>query len=133
MTRAEVLEAAKAAITGQRSQDHGEMENRFDVIADFWSAYLDQEVSAKDVGIMMALLKIARIKTGHDEHNSYIDACGYMACAAELETDESGIPIMPTQVIKNCEGCKFRLIGTKYCVLYCSYSGTRCGNYTPQK
>lgn len=84
MDRIEVLETAKATITGQREQDHGEMENSFEVIAEFWSAYMDTEITAKDVGIMMALLKIARIKTGHDVRDSFVDACGYMACAGEL-------------------------------------------------
>lgn len=86
MDRVEVLEAAKAAITGQRAQDHGEIENSFEVIAEFWSDYLNTEISAKDVAIMMALLKIARIKTGHDERDSFVDACGYMACAGELDS-----------------------------------------------
>lgn len=93
MNRVEVLEYAKSAITGQREQDHGEMENSFEAIAELWSAYLYSEISAKDVGIMMALLKIARIKTGHDVRDSFVDACGYMACAGELATkNENGEP-----------------------------------------
>ena len=32
---------------------------------------------------MMALLKIARISSGTDKEDSFIDACGYMACAGE--------------------------------------------------
>lgn len=86
MDRAEVLESAKAAITGKREQDHGDMENSFETIAGFWSVYLGEEITGKDVAIMMTLLKIARIKTGHDERDSYIDSCGYMACAGELDS-----------------------------------------------
>lgn len=85
MDRVKILELAKAAITGEREQDHGEMESSFEVIAEFWSSYMGTKITAKDVGIMMALLKIARIKTGHDERDSFVDACGYMACAGELE------------------------------------------------
>ena len=33
----------------------------------------------------MALLKIARIATGTFKEDSYIDACGYLACGAELD------------------------------------------------
>lgn len=65
------------------------MENSFEVIAEFWSAYMDTEITAKDVGIMMALLKIARIKTGNDVRDSFVDACGYMACAGELESKKN--------------------------------------------
>lgn len=85
MDRVNILDQAKASITGQREQNHGEMENSFEVISEFWSAYMDTEITAKDVGIMMALLKIARIKTGHDVKDSFVDACGYIACAGELE------------------------------------------------
>jgi hypothetical protein len=33
---------------------------------------------------MMALLKIARIATGTFKGDSYVDACGYIACAGEI-------------------------------------------------
>lgn len=56
----------------------------FALIANLWSVYLEHDVSAHDVGIMMALLKIARIKDGRFKADSYIDAAGYIACAAEI-------------------------------------------------
>lgn len=84
MNREEILLEAQKAITGHREQDHVEMENSFETIAGFWTVYLGKEITAKDVAVMMSLLKIARIKTGHDEKDSFIDACGYMACAGEL-------------------------------------------------
>lgn len=45
--------------------------------------------SATDVAIMMALFKIGRIATARDmNEDSYIDAAGYIACAAECAAIE---------------------------------------------
>ncbi len=88
MKRNEILDAAKSAVTGKREQDKGNMENSFEQISKLWTAYKDVEFSPKDVAIMMALLKIARIQTRHDTRDSFIDACGYMACAGELDTED---------------------------------------------
>lgn len=88
MKRDEILDAAKFATSGQRDQDKGNMESSFEQISKLWTAYKDIEFSPKDVAIMMALLKIARIQTRHDTRDSFIDACGYMACAGELDTED---------------------------------------------
>lgn len=85
MQRREILECAIDAVTGQRAQDHGELENSFFMIAKLWSVYWGETFKPKDVACMMALLKIARTATGHDKWDSYVDACGYMACAGELD------------------------------------------------
>ena len=37
---------------------------------------------------MMALLKIARIKTGGGTGDSYVDLAGYAACAYEIAENE---------------------------------------------
>lgn len=42
----------------------------------------------------MALLKIGRITTGNAKEDNYVDACGYMACAAEIAT--GGIKVSHT-------------------------------------
>lgn len=64
MTRAEILDRAKECVCGQREQDYGKPEDNFAIIADLWSAYKGTEFNAKDVAVMMSLMKIARIKTG---------------------------------------------------------------------
>lgn len=84
MNREEILAKAKEAGTGQREQDYGRAEDSFQEIADFWKAYKNLDFSPKDVAIMMALMKIARIKTGHDKEDSYVDACGYISLAGEV-------------------------------------------------
>ena len=64
MTREEVLDTAKTCVMGKREQDYGSPESNFQVIANFWSTYLNREISTVDVAMMMALLKISRIKNG---------------------------------------------------------------------
>lgn len=83
-TRAEILDAAKKIVTGEREKQYGSPEDNFDVIARFWTTYAGHSFTPVDVAVMMTLLKVARIKTGHYKTDSYIDACGYLACAAEI-------------------------------------------------
>ena len=98
MTRAETLDAAKACVCQNREQEYGSPENNFATIADMWNKYLYArwgsgnvpagQVTSMDVAMMMALLKIARTATGTFKEDSFVDACGYIACAAELAKGE---------------------------------------------
>lgn len=84
MTRRECLETAEHMVDGNRQEDYGTPEDNFTVIAELWSAYLgNKKVSALDVSMMMALMKIARIKAGTKE-DSFVDLAGYAACGAEI-------------------------------------------------
>lgn len=82
MTRPEILDAAKACVCGQREQDHGSPEENFAAISKLWNAYL-----GGDVAMMMALLKIARIRTGRHTADSYVDLAGYAACGGEISAE----------------------------------------------
>lgn len=90
MTRAEILDEAKKCITGKREDDYGSPEDNFKLIADFWNDYLYSQKSgfpklvAKDVSMMMCLMKIARITTGTATDDSFIDLAGYAACGGEI-------------------------------------------------
>ena len=84
MKRAEVLDTAKEYVTKDRASDHGDMEDNFSTIARYWSEHLGHEVTSVDVGIMMSLLKIARLKGNPYHQDNYVDGCGYLSCAAEL-------------------------------------------------
>ena len=95
MTRAGILDTAKQIVTTDRNARYGEPEDNFDVIAQFWNHYITTTkdvclcLSATDVAIMMALFKIGRISTARDmNEDSYIDAAGYIACAAECAAIE---------------------------------------------
>lgn len=93
LTRADILHAAEKCVCGQRETDYGTPEDNFKAIAELWEAYLNKactrgvnvRVEAKDVAVMMALLKIARIAAGGGKADSWIDLVGYAACGAECE------------------------------------------------
>ena len=88
MTRKEVLEAAAEIVCKDREEKYGKPENNFELIAKMWSIWLDTEVTASDVAMMMAMLKIARIKTGKPKDDNYIDLIGYVACMAEIDVEK---------------------------------------------
>ena len=87
MKRADILHTAEKCVCGQREQDYGSPENNFQTIADFWSVYKGVKFSASDVAMMMALLKVARIKSGGGTEDSFVDLAGYAACGGELVTE----------------------------------------------
>lgn len=83
MTRAEILEQAAECVYRDREQDYGSPENNFALIAELWTIYKDTQFTPKDVAMMMALLKIARIKHS-DKPDSFVDLAGYAACGGEI-------------------------------------------------
>lgn len=86
MTREEILSKAKECVCGQREQDYGSPENNFQLIADLWTDYLGKLISPTDVAMMMALLKIARIRNGGGTGDSFVDLAGYAACGGEINS-----------------------------------------------
>lgn len=85
VTRETVLDAAKRCVCGDREQDYGSPENNFRTIASMWAAYMGTEFTPVDVAAMLALLKIARIASGHAKADNWIDLAGYASCGGELE------------------------------------------------
>lgn len=87
MTRAQILDAAKAAVCGQREQDYGSPEDSFAAIAAYWTVYLRQlrgpDLTSQDVAMMMILLKVAR-QGGRGKLDNLIDIAGYAACGGEI-------------------------------------------------
>lgn len=84
LTRRSVLEEATRCVCTDRNNQYGEPEDNFAVIAGLWSEYLGVHINAHHVAMMMALFKIGRIMTGVAKADSYVDACGHLACAAEI-------------------------------------------------
>jgi len=82
-----VLEEAMKVVLTNREKKYGPPEDSFTAIAKLWSAYKGCEFSAKDVAVMMSLLKIGRIVTGQIKEDNWVDAVGYLACGAEMESD----------------------------------------------
>jgi len=95
MTREQILKSAVEIVTKDRENQYGAPEDNFGPIAELWASYMrarccapgaDIDICPEDVGIMMALLKIARIATGQEKPDNYIDLAGYAACAGEIAT-----------------------------------------------
>lgn len=89
MTREECLKAAEKAVTGQREYDYGKPENNFGMIANLWMSYLGIPVDPIDVAMMMALLKVARVKTSTaPADDCFADLAGYAACGCEIAAEK---------------------------------------------
>ena len=97
LDRAEILQEALKIITGDRTQQYGEPEDSFSCIADLWSTFLTYSLAQPvtimphEAGIMLALMKIARLatSTGLGTPDTYIDLAGYAACAGESSAIEA--------------------------------------------
>ena len=82
--RKAILDKAAECACGQREQEYGTPENNFARIARPWGAYTGYPFTAHDVAMLMALLKVGRIAKGSGGMDSYVDLCGYAACAGEI-------------------------------------------------
>lgn len=91
----DILREAESIVEGTRNETHGQKERSFQMIGELWSIYLNSRadpycVSARDVSMMMVLMKIARSVQGTPVRDHFLDCCGYAAIAgelAELETN----------------------------------------------
>lgn len=94
VTRAAMLDMAKAIVSGDRDRKYGSPEDSFWAIAHYWTVYLQQvghlpehrELTAEDTAIMMILLKIAR-QAGRGKLDNWVDIAGYAACGAEITAE----------------------------------------------
>lgn len=90
MNREDILKTATEIVCRDRNNTYGGPEENFNVIAEYWSIYLNKKyeigvpISAEDIANMMVLFKMGRITTAKTyKADSYIDVAGYAACAAE--------------------------------------------------
>lgn len=117
MNRPEILDEAKKCVCGQREQDYGRPEDNFETIGLLWGVYLRaahpelakvmgvNRIDAKDVAVMMGLLKVARIATGNNP-DSFVDLAGYAACAGEIATRRKDLPAAPESVARDMGECE---------------------------
>lgn len=94
--REHCLDEAKRIVCTDRNEQYGEPENNFDVIADYWAAYLNSKYKVGvlfdfgDVVYMMVLFKMGRITTAKAyKEDNYIDMAGYAACAMECAASKA--------------------------------------------
>jgi len=83
MTRESILDQAKQIVMQDRNLDYGSPEKNCADIAALWSTYLGIDIKSHDVGAMMILLKISRIKTSPSKEDHWVDVAGYAAVGAE--------------------------------------------------
>lgn len=86
--RKAILDEASSIVNGERASTYGGPEDSFSTIASLWSSWLDKKVSTSDVAIMLAMLKMARLKKTPKHRDSWVDMAGYAACGAECELKE---------------------------------------------
>jgi len=76
-----------------RGNDYGSPSENLQNIAAFWSEYKGVEFNVQDVGIMMMLLKIARLKQDTEtprqrySFDSWLDIAGYALVTTEAISD----------------------------------------------
>ena len=83
-----VLEEAGRIIYGDREKTYGHPSKNLWTIARLWTAYVDaasdnslqgKAFTAKDVALMMILVKTARLANNDTHRDSVVDICGYAA------------------------------------------------------
>jgi len=86
-TNGAILRVAFELVNAERQDDYGPPADSMARIASLWTAYLNRPVSAKDVCLMLAMLKIAREAHAHKPDN-LLDAAGYIGLAGDLAQTE---------------------------------------------
>ncbi len=84
LTRADVLDVAKRAVTKDRAATHGALEHSFAEIAAIWSVRLGVTVTPAQVCILMTDLKGVRAWHNPGHADNWVDIAGYAACGGEL-------------------------------------------------
>ena len=67
-----ILEQAKELVVGDRQEDYGDKLTNHENIAALWSIFLRKKLTAHDVAMCMALVKVARLMHAH-KTDSYIE------------------------------------------------------------
>jgi hypothetical protein len=84
VTRGQVLDAARQAVTVDRAATHGRVEDSFNRVAAVWSVHLGVPVTGAQVALMLAELKVVRAWTNPTHADNWYDLAGYAACGGEL-------------------------------------------------
>lgn len=83
-----ICHKAGVLVSGDRAKQHGNKVENHQNIAALWNAYLGwalvEPITAQNVAMMMALVKVARTKLGSHNLDDYIDLAGYAGVAGEI-------------------------------------------------
>lgn len=83
--RARVLAEANKIVHHDRNNSYGNPEDNFKQAANLWSAYKKVPFTSHDVAIMSLLIKVARLSTSPNHHDSAVDIAGYAACLGDIQ------------------------------------------------
>jgi hypothetical protein len=72
-----ILDEAAQLVNGDRQRDYGHPKDNLARIASLWSGILDRPVTAKEVGLCMVALKLAR-EVATPKRDNIVDAAGYL-------------------------------------------------------
>lgn len=84
MRRDEILNTASELINGERDRVYGTPLENHQRIAGIWSVILGHRVTAQQVALCMAGVKMARLVESPRHLDSYVDGAAYMAIAGEI-------------------------------------------------
>jgi len=85
-----ILEEAKELVYGDRMKDYDPPDINFERIAKIWSVILGQEISLRQVALLMIGLKLAR-ELGTSKRDNWVDMAGYVACVGYMVDNEINI------------------------------------------
>lgn len=93
-----ILARAQAIVEGPRRKSYGHPLPNHQAIANLWNAFIANKaqfypgapLTAQDAGIMMVLLKTARLQFEPGHEDSLLDAVGYLACVDIMNREPNG-------------------------------------------
>ena len=80
----DALKSAQDIVRGDRNDEYGSFEQMMVRTAQVWTGILDHEVQPAEVAMCMAGLKLVRMQQNPDKEDSFVDALGYTAMAADI-------------------------------------------------
>lgn len=89
MNRLDILATAAELTGGDRNRSYGDVAGNHERIARIWSAILEIDVTAAQVALCMAGLKLARMAYQPTHLDSAIDGAAYFAIAGELAKEDT--------------------------------------------
>ena len=87
MKAEEILRTAADLVSGPRKEQHGDVMDVFGTTTSIFHSVSGEIIDEWDGIMFMVCLKLARIKHGGFKFDDYIDACGYLALAGQLESE----------------------------------------------
>ena len=82
-----VCAEADRLVDTEKDSDYGPPKEDFEVVATLWSEYLNRNLTAHNVGVMLLLLKVRRLMRKY-KRDTLVDICGYAKCLEMIEEAE---------------------------------------------